>query len=181
MQTVVLIFVIVACYSLSHAFSPHSRYKKTSFLQMKSGGGYRKMLKKAKANGPKKQEAPDARNAPNAFDSPVTSRATAVPASSQDAFGNKQAWEYNTEGLSVKAKQEFKNKVPFSDDIYATIKTAVSLLSARSSKEKTLLTQDEADWLVDAVEVILEDANRYGPPKPPPRVEITKEEREAMQ
>jgi hypothetical protein len=173
MQAIVLtlVFVIASC-SLSHAFTLHARPRQMSLLQMKSGGGYRKMLKKAKAKGPKKQGSPAA---------PAASPASTAPASPSVASSDKQSWESNTDGLSAKAKQEFKNKVPFSDDVYETIKAAVNLLSARSSKERTLLTRDEADWFAEAVEVIIEDANRYGPPKPPPRVEISEEERAAMQ
>lgn len=141
-----------------------------SSLQMKGSGGYRKMLKKAKAKGPKKQ---------GAGASPAATTAVA-PASTQVASREKQSWESNTDGLSVKAKQEFKNKVPFSGDMYETIKTAVGLLSARSSADKTLLTSEEAEWFSDAVEAIIEDANMYGPPKPTARVEISAEDRAAM-
>ncbi len=174
-SSIVLLYVIcvIALCGLSHAFVSIGRVQQSmSSLQMKGSGGYRKMLKKAKAKGPKKQGAEA---------TPAATTTAVAPASTQAALGEKQPWESNTDGLSVKAKQEFKNKVPFSKDMYETIKTAVNLLSARSSADKTLLTSEEADWFSDAVEAILEDANMYGPPKPAARVEISAEDRAAME
>lgn len=65
-------------------------------------------------------------------------------------------------------KSDFSKKVPFSEDMYKTIKRAIELLSARSTNEQPLSIED-AKWLKDAVDVIIEDAHKQGPPPPPPR------------
>ena len=81
---------------------------------------------------------------------------------------NKQAWQMPPEPKTARDRASFKNKVPFSEEIYETLKTGIELLSERV-KSKSPLTLEEANWLQNAAEVIIEDANKYGPPERPKR------------
>ena len=158
---------VIACVTSSSAFVTQQHKITSNAIHMGRGGGYRKMLKRAKANGPKKQTS----SLPE--DSQVP--APAVP---NTPSGSKQAWESRSETLSIKAKNQFKNQVPFSNEMYETIKTAVELLSGRSdASNPAMLTSEEANWFADAVEAIIEDANMYGPPKPPTKGALSSEER----
>jgi hypothetical protein len=93
-------------------------------------------------------------------------------------------WVYDNSPKSAKEKAAFKSQVPFSDDMYEAIKGTIELLNKRlkistdSHKDPSqltideaaelatkTLTVDEATWLSEAIEVILDDALRYGPPK----------------
>ena len=73
------------------------------------------------------------------------------------------------EPKNARDKASFKNKVPFSEEIYETLKTSVELLSERIKSNKPLTVQ-QAEWLANAVEVIIQDANMYGPPERPKRI-----------
>jgi hypothetical protein len=61
---------------------------------------------------------------------------------------------------------KFKNKVPFSEDIFEKIKYSVSLLTERMKKEKPLdiAAIDKLDTYIDE---IIDDAHKYGPPERP--------------
>jgi hypothetical protein len=65
----------------------------------------------------------------------------------------------------------FKNKVPFTEDVYETMKKAIELLSkrARTDPPPEILTVEEAKWFKSAIEVIIADAKKYGPPPRPAR------------
>ena len=96
-----------------------------------------------------------------------------VPAAAALWAVEKQPWvDTRPEPKTARERVSFKNKVPFSDDMYETLKRTIELLSkrARTDPDPEKLTVDEAVWLKGAVEVILEDAKRYGPPPRPERV-----------
>ena len=99
---------------------------------------------------------------------PTARRTTALRA----AEGTKQPW-INTrpEPKTARERVSFKNKIPFTDDMYETIKRAIELLSkrARTDPAPEKLTVDEAEWFKGAVEIILEDAKKFGPPPRPER------------
>ena len=67
-------------------------------------------------------------------------------------------------GFSARDMASFKNKVPFSEDIYETIKFTIQTLSDRM-KDKQPVTPEVLAKLEDAVEIILQDARL--PPPPP--------------
>lgn len=76
-------------------------------------------------------------------------------------------WTGDNDGKkSVREMAKFKNKVPFDEDTYKVLKASIELLSKRI-EEGELLTKDEAKWMVNAVEHIIEDAHKYGPPAKP--------------
>jgi hypothetical protein len=54
--------------------------------------------------------------------------------------------------------------------MYEVLKTSIELLTERINTKKAL-TIDEAAWLQNAVEIIVEDANLYGPPERPKKDE----------
>lgn len=60
----------------------------------------------------------------------------------------------------------FKNKVPFSEDMYQTIKRMIELLSERVDSQNAL-TVDDAKWFKSIIDDVIEDANMYGPPARP--------------
>lgn len=89
---------------------------------------------------------------------PFTAQSTSTAAP-----GNKQAWVPAPEPRTARERASFKNKIPFSESMYEVLKTSIQLLTERM-KSKAPLTIDEANWLSQAVETIIEDANMYGPP-----------------
>jgi hypothetical protein len=50
------------------------------------------------------------------------------------------------------------------------VKRSIELLSARKNSGQ-VLSVENAKWLRDAVETIIADAHKYGPPPKPPRSE----------
>lgn len=106
-------------------------------------------------------------------------------------MAEQEPWVYDTSPKSAKQKAAFKNNVPFDDDVYETMKSSIDLLTRRmkkreagknmsidEAKEATSgLTIEEAKWLSNAVEILIEDAYKYGPPlripniAPPPGTE----------
>ena len=111
-------------------------------------------------------------------------------------MSEQQPWVYDTSPKNAKQKAAFKNNVPFDDDVYETMKSSIELLTRRMKKREAEndmsideaneatsgLTIEEAKWLSDAVEVLIEDAYKYGPPlripniAPPPDASNTEEE-----
>lgn len=81
-----------------------------------------------------------------------------------------QAWQRTEEPKSAREKAAFKSKVPFSEDLYTVLKKSIELLSIRVRNERKL-TKEEAVWFGDAIDVIMDDARRYGPPPKPERVD----------
>jgi hypothetical protein len=95
-----------------------------------------------------------------------------------DQYG-RQMWtdDVDKDKLSTRAKTQFKNNVPFSADMYDTIKSAIELLTDRIQAENPQpMGEDEAEWLKNAVEVIIADAQMYGAPAKPVRREHPDEE-----
>ena len=140
----------------------------TSYRMKSNNNSYRRMLKKAKDGQRKKQNAsvqPDV--APQA-------QSNMPREGIQSGEQQQQAWDQgDTESMSTREKAKFKNQVPFSEDMYETIKACITILSDRSNIENPKYpSADEAHWFKEAVEVILEDARMYGPPKRPERVAI---------
>lgn len=106
-------------------------------------------------------------------------------------MAEQEPWVYDTSPKSAKQKAAFKNNVPFSDDVYETMKSSIDLLTRRMKKREagkdmsideaneatSGLTIEEAKWLSNAVEILIEDAYKYGPPlripniAPPPGME----------
>lgn len=62
---------------------------------------------------------------------------------------------------------QFKNKIPFSDEIYEEIKFVIAVLQQKASNVDKVLKQEDASKFVVAVAAILEDAHKYGPPPRP--------------
>jgi len=75
------------------------------------------------------------------------------------------------EPKSARDRAQFKNKVPFSEDMYKVLRRAIELLSQRVEVGAGPLTLDEAKWLEKAVDEIIEDAKLYGPPPKPARTD----------
>lgn len=103
-----------------------------------------------------------------------------------------EPWVYDTSPKSAREKAAFRSQVPFSQDIYETLKASIELLSRRmkmkvepgkdmsidEAREAAVssLTLDEAKWLCESVEMLIEDAYKYGPPLRPARLPIPSEE-----
>ena len=124
---------------------------------------------------------------PRTATSTKTHRGAAASNDATPSSSGQSPWVYDTSPKSAKEKASFRNQVPFKDDVYGTLKGSIELLTKRLAMNKDLsgveisklsideraamalksLTVDEAQWLVDAVEVIIDDAYRYGPPPRP--------------
>lgn len=74
------------------------------------------------------------------------------------------------EPKSARDRAQFKNKIPFSEDMYNVLRRAIELLSRRVEVGAGPLPLDDALWLHKAVDDIIEDAKKFGPPQKPPRV-----------
>lgn len=139
-------------------------------INMKSNNNsYRRMLKKAKDGRPKKKNA-SVQSHPD-VEAPVPQESAPSPVQAR-GDGQQKAWDQqvDTESMSTREKAKFKNQVPFTEDMYETIKACVNILSDRSNRENPKIpTQDEAMWFKDAIEAVIEDAHLYGPPKRPER------------
>ena len=125
----------------------------------------------------------------NIWDPRSTTRANIVVSLSSDRESASMPWVYDTAPKSAREKAAFKNQVPFSDDLYEMIKNSIEILNKRllisTNRHKdpsTLsideaaelriksLTTEEALWLTQAVEVIIADAQKFGPPEKPPKI-----------
>ena len=95
-----------------------------------------------------------------------------------------EPWVYDTSPKSAREKAAFKNNVPFAPEVYETMKSSIDLLSKRM-KRKTIgaemsidealeaagsISLEEAKWLGEAVEILIEDAYKYGPPLRPANI-----------
>ena len=93
-------------------------------------------------------------------------------------MAEQEPWVYDTSPKSAREKAAFKNNVPFGPEVYETMKSSIDLLSKRM-KRKTVgaamsidealeaagsISLAEAKWLGEAVEILIEDAYKYGPP-----------------
>lgn len=103
-----------------------------------------------------------------------------------------EPWVYDTSPKSAREKAAFRSQVPFSQDIYETLKSSIELLSRRMKikvepgKDMSIdeareaaagsLTLEEAKWLCDSVEMLIEDAYKYGPPIRPARLPAPSED-----
>ena len=96
-------------------------------------------------------------------------------------------WVYDKTPKSAKEKARFGSQVPFDEDVYETMKHAIELLTKRLSMNKDpskvdmsklsideqamlsmkSLTVEESQWFADAIEIIIADAYKYGPPVRP--------------
>ena len=76
-----------------------------------------------------------------------------------------KAWQM-AEPKTARERASFSNKIPFSEDMYKVIKKAIEILSKRST-DKTPITKAEAQWFTDAIDIIIDDAKKYGPPPKP--------------
>lgn len=75
-------------------------------------------------------------------------------------------WPIKNVPKTSKGKPEFKHQVPFSEEMYETIKKTIEMLSEQS-KEPRPLTVDEAAWFRNAIDIIIEDAYKFSPPPRP--------------
>ena len=104
-------------------------------------------------------------NAPASSSPPSSSSTTTSTASNVDT---RQAWVSTSEPKTAREKASFKNKIPFNEEMYEVLKSSIELLSDRMSTKQPL-TPEQAAWLSNAVEIIISDANMFGPPARPVR------------
>ena len=71
------------------------------------------------------------------------------------------------EPKTARERASFKNKVPFDEGIYETIKKTIELLTHRLESGKPLQSSD-TQWLRNNIPLIIDDANKYLPPERPP-------------
>ncbi len=71
------------------------------------------------------------------------------------------------EPKTARERASFKNKVPFDEDIYETIKKTIELFTYRLESGKPLQSSD-IQWLRNNIPVIMDDAHKYLPPERPP-------------
>lgn len=79
-------------------------------------------------------------------------------------------WTPRDEPQTARERAQFKNKVPFDEDIYEVMKATLKLFTKRIGNSERMpqkLSVEEAQWLQSAVEMIIEDARMYGPPEKP--------------
>ena len=115
------------------------------------------------------QEAQSRKSQPNNIQSSTTTYAS-PPAmlTPPPANTSKQAWTPAPEPKTVRERASFKSKVPFNEEMYEILRTTIEILSDRI-KSKAAITSEQAAWLQDAVELIIADAQQYGPPPRPVR------------
>ena len=115
------------------------------------------MLKKANDKRPKSGAVEEHTQA--------ASSASAIPrqAQARGVRGEQVAWTVvDTENMSNREKAMFKNQVPFSEEMYETIKASINILTDRTDRDNPQTPSiDEALWFRDAVEAIVADAHRY--------------------
>ena len=71
--------------------------------------------------------------------------------------------------IFVFAINALQNKIPFDESMYEVLRTSIQLLTDRVTDQKKKLSETEAQWFANAVEIILRDADMYGPPLKPVR------------
>jgi hypothetical protein len=133
----------------------------TKPINMKANGNnnnnYRRMLKKANDKRPKSGALEEQTQA--------ASSASAIPrqAQARGVRGEQIAWTVvDTESMSTREKAKFKNQVPFSEEMYETIKACINILTDRTNRDNPQTPSiDEALWFRDAVGAIVEDAHKY--------------------
>jgi hypothetical protein len=122
-----------------------------------NNNNYRRMLKKANDKRPKSGAVEEHTQA--------ASSASAIPrqAQARGVRGEQVAWTVvDTENMSNREKAMFKNQVPFSEEMYETIKASINILTDRTDRDNPQTPSiDEALWFRDAVEAIVADAHRY--------------------
>lgn len=85
------------------------------------------------------------------------------------AFEQPQPWAGSGDkNLTPRDQAKFENKVPFSAETYDVIKRAIELINRRLNEGEVLSTE-ETGWFTEAIDHIMEDANKYGPPLRPKR------------
>lgn len=77
-----------------------------------------------------------------------------------------QAWTPSEIPKTAKEMANFKNKIPFDEDMYVVLKTTIELMTSRIKNHEPLKVTETA-WLSDAVEIIIQDARTFGPPPKP--------------
>jgi hypothetical protein len=78
----------------------------------------------------------------------------------------RKAWQSSrTEPLTAREKAQFKNKIPFDEDMYEVLKTAIQILSKRIKEEP--VDASEAQWFESAIDIIMTDAKKFAPPPKP--------------
>ena len=70
---------------------------------------------------------------------------------------------------NAREMSQFRNKIPFGDEMYDTLKWTVGTLSERMKSKDKPLDMATIDKLDQAIEEIIADAHMYGPPKRPDR------------
>eukprot|EP00601_Ochromonadales_sp_CCMP2298_P012832 CAMPEP_0173250236 /NCGR_PEP_ID=MMETSP1142-20121109/19471_1 /TAXON_ID=483371 /ORGANISM="non described non described, Strain CCMP2298" /LENGTH=112 /DNA_ID=CAMNT_0014182969 /DNA_START=85 /DNA_END=423 /DNA_ORIENTATION=+ len=83
-------------------------------------------------------------------------------------------WTAGEDKKTARERAQFKNKVPFAPETYEVIKAAILLLTKRTSGGEKL-TFEEAEWFRDAVDAIVDDAYKFGPPPKPAKVDPEQE------
>ena len=78
------------------------------------------------------------------------------------------------EPKTARERASYKNKVPFDEEIYETIKKTIELFTHRLESGKPLQASD-IQWLRNNVPVIIDDAHKYSPPVRPPTSEKSNE------
>jgi len=137
--------------TLTQAFILHKSLPRTSTsaIHMTQEGNqpaYKQLLEKAKQARESKMEKIAAKKGGS------QEKGNAVPIPGKGGFNARDA-------------NSFKNKVPFDEDIYKTLKFTIQTLSDRM-KDKQPLSPENLAMLEDAVDAILKDAQL--PPPPPP-------------
>jgi hypothetical protein len=85
---------------------------------------------------------------------------------SKEPWISNQSANNNDDLKSAREKASFKTKIPFNEDLYAILKTTIELLTKRINK-KEKLSLEETKWFEKAINIIIDDANKYGPPLKP--------------
>jgi len=105
-------------------------------------------------------------------------------------------WVYDKTPKSAKEKARFGSQVPFDEEVYETMKHTIELLTKRLSMNKDpskvdmsklsideqsmlsmkSLTVEESLWFANAIEIIIADAYKYGPPVRPTKESTGSEE-----
>lgn len=75
-----------------------------------------------------------------------------------------------TEPKSSRDRAAFRNKIPFSEDMYNTMRKFIDILSKRIESNSPI-SMEESSYLLEAVDIIIDDAKKYGPPVKPVRTQ----------
>ena len=146
LSLILLALIVLLFTSLTQGFVPRNlKRSSTSALHVAQDNQpkYKELLEKAKQAKEGKRGASE-----RAADGPGKKTTSPPP---------------GTGKFSARDMASFKNKVPFSEDIYETIKFTIQTLSNRM-KDKQPVTPEVLAKLEDAVEIILQDARQPPPP-----------------